>query len=179
MKTVRRPPYPKWNPGYFPCSSLTPLPLSSRRPSVSFGGFGVSLTGLDTLLAGSDFVSIHAPLTSETEGLIDGRRLAMMRPSAYLLNLADAAIVAEEALVAAMREGRIAGAALDVFDTYPLRPDSPLLTLDNAILTPHLGGATEETVRRHSAQMAEDILRFAAGERPINLVNPDTWERRG
>lgn len=140
---------------------------------------GVSLTGLDTLLAGSDFVSIHAPLTSETEGLIDGRRLAMMRPSAYLLNLADAAIVAEEALVAAMREGRIAGAALDVFDTYPLRPDSPLLTLDNAILTPHLGGATEETVRRHSAQMAEDILRFAAGERPINLVNPDTWERRG
>ena len=102
-----------------------------------------------------------------------------MRPTAYLLNLAEAAIVSEDALVGALRDRRIAGAALDVFETHPLRPNSPLLGLDNVVLTPHLGGATRETIERHSHQMADDILRFLAGNRPENLLNPEVWRDGG
>ena len=127
----------------------------------------------------SDFVSIHAPHTPETDGLLDARRLALMRPMSYLVNLSDAAIVSQEALVNALRDKKIAGAALDVFETHPMPPDSPLLGMDNVVLTPHIGGATEETIMRHSRMMADDILRFAAGERPVNLVNPEAWSARG
>ena len=135
----------------------------------------VRQTGLEALLAGSDFVAIHAPRTKETEGLLDARMLGLMRPSAYLLNLSDASIVAEDALVEALRARRLAGAALDVFETHPVQPHSPLLELDNVLLTPHIGGATEETVERHSAMMAEAVMRFLAGVRPEHLVNPEAW----
>ena len=137
---------------------------------------GVSLVGLEELLAGSDFVSIHAPLNSETEGLIDARGLALMKPTALLVNLSDASLVDREALAAALRGGTIAGAALDVFETHPVAPDHPLLALDNTVLTPHVGGATCETVERHSRMMADDILRFLDGDRPVNLVNPAVWD---
>ena len=140
---------------------------------------GVRMAALDGLLAGSDFISIHAPLTQETEGLIDAQRLALMKPTAYLVNLSAAAIVSQEALVAALREKRIAGAAMDVFESHPVAPDSPLLELDDALLTPHLGGATAETVERHSKMMADDILRFLDGERPRNLVNREAWGANG
>lgn len=136
----------------------------------------IRLKDLDEVLAGSDFVSIHAPLTRETEGLIDSRGLALMKPTAYLMNLSDARIVDRGGLVDALESGRIAGAALDVFETHPIAPDHPLLGLDNVILTPHVGGATEETIGRYSKMMADDILRFLDGVRPLNLVNPGVWE---
>ena len=139
---------------------------------------GICLKDVDEVLASSDFVAIHAPLTSETEGLIDARRLALMRPTAYLVNLSDARIVDRDGLVAALQSNSIAGAALDVFETHPIDPNHPLLGLDNVILTPHLGGATEETIERYSRMMADDILRFLDGERPLNIVNPDVWETR-
>ena len=135
-----------------------------------------ALTGLDELLARSDFVSIHAPLNSETEGMLDSRRLALMKSTAYLVNLSDAGIVDRDALAAALEGRKIAGAALDVFETHPITPDHPLLKLENVILTPHLGGATDETIERHSRMMADDVQRFLAGARPKNLVNPDVWE---
>ena len=144
-------------------------------PYASCAPQGTTLAGLEALLTGSDFVAIHAPLTRETDGLLDARLLGLMRPTSYLMNLSDAAIVSEEALVDALRQRRIAGAAMDVFETHPLSPGSPLLSLDNVVLTPHIGGATEETVERHSTAMAGDILRFLAGRRPLNLVNPDAW----
>ena len=137
---------------------------------------GVYLKELDEVLAGSDFVSIHAPLTSQTEGLIDSRGLSLMKPTAYLVNLSDARIVDRGGLVDALESKAIAGAALDVFETHPIAPDHPLLGLDNVILTPHVGGATEETIQRYSKMMADDILRFLDGARPLNLVNPDVWE---
>ncbi len=136
---------------------------------------GVTSLGLDDLLAGSDFVAVHAPLTPETEGLLDSRRLALMKPSSYLVNLSEHAIVVEEALVEALRSGRIAGAALDVFETHPIAPNSPLLSLDNVVLTPHIGGATKETIERHSRMIGDDIRRFVAGRRPERLVNPEAW----
>ena len=146
-------------------------------PYVTAPPKGVRMTELDDLLAASDFVSVHAPRTPETEGLLDAARLSLMKPTAYLVNLSDASIVSEEALAAALREHRIAGAALDVFETHPILPASPLLALDNVVLTPHIGGATEETIERHSKMMTDDIRRFTAGERPVNLVNPTAWRR--
>jgi len=136
----------------------------------------VRMTELDALLASADFVSVHAPRTPETEGLLDAARLSLMKPTAYLVNMSDASIVSEDALAAALREDRIAGAAMDVFETHPILPSSPLLELDNVVLTPHIGGATEETVERHSKMMTDDIRRFIAGERPVNLVNPAAWK---
>ena len=135
----------------------------------------VVMTDLNTVMSESDFVSIHAPLTPETVGLIDTVLLSQMKPTAYLLNLSDSAIVSEDALVGALSKDRIAGAALDVFATHPIDPNSPLLRLNNVIFTPHIGGATAETVDRHSETMAAEILRFVEGRRPVNLVNPEAW----
>ena len=151
----------------------------AHDPYVSAPAEDARLVELDDLLAESDFVSIHAPATEGTRGMIDGRRLGLMKPTAYLVSLSDAAIVDEGALVQALSERRIAGAALDVFETQPIAPDSPLLGLDNVVLTPHLGGATEETIERHSALMADDVFRWLDGERPERLVNPEAWSSRG
>ena len=148
----------------------------AHDPYVDVPPEGVCLRDLDSLLAGSDFVSIHAPLTSETEGLIDSRRLGLMKSTAYLVNLSDARIVEQDSLIGALESRSIAGAALDVFETHPITPEHPLLRLDNVILTPHLGGATEETIERYSKMMADDIVRFLDGERPLNLVNSEVWE---
>lgn len=139
---------------------------------------GVRLADLDEVMARSDFVSVHAPLTGETKGLIDSRRLALMKPTAYLVNLSEARIVDRDGLAGALESGAIAGAALDVFETHPIAPGHPLLALDNVILTPHVAGATAETIERHSEMMASDILRFLDGVRPVNLVNPAAWEDR-
>ena len=154
-------------------SSIAHDPYVTGTPS------DVVLLSLDEVLSRADFLVILAPLTDETEGVIGETQLALMKPSAYLLNLADAAIVSEEALVLALRSGRLAGAAMDVYETHPVPPNSPLLSLDNVVLTPHIGGATAETIERHSTMMARDILRWTAGDRPVNLVNPAAWRANG
>ena len=125
---------------------------------------------LDKLLAQSDFVSLHCPLNAETEGMIGARELALMKPTAFLVNTARAAIVDEAALVTALREKRIAGAGLDVHLVEPLPPNSPWLALPNVILTPHIGGATNDVVRHHSDMIVADVERWLRGERPVNWV---------
>ena len=160
-------------------TSAVGMTVLAHDPYVTSPPRGITHTELDELLAQSDFVAISAPLSPETEGLIDARRLGLMKPSAYIVSLSAAAIVSEEALVAALRQRQIAGLAMDVFETHPISPNSPLLSLNNVVLTPHLGGATDETVARHSKMMADDIRRFCAGRRPQNLVNPDAWKSRG
>ncbi|MCI0439900.1 MAG: hypothetical protein L0177_12320, partial [Chloroflexi bacterium] len=139
----------------------------------------VSIVSLDALCAASDFITLHVPLTPETEKLLDAAKIALMKPSAYLVSTSDASIIDQPALVNALRQNRIAGAAFDVFETHPIAPDSPLLRLDNVIFTPHLGGATQETIQRHSRMMADDILRFLNGQRPEHLVNPEVWKHGG
>ncbi len=132
---------------------------------------------LDELMAQSDFVTLHCPAGPETMGLINSQRIALMKPTAYLVNTASTFIIDGEAIVQALRERRIAGAAFDVYETWPVRPDSPLLELDNVVLTPHIGGATDETVVRHSRMIADDVERFLRGERPKNLLNPKVGDK--
>lgn len=131
---------------------------------------GVSFVGLEELLSRSDFVSIHAALTAGTRGLLGERELSRMKPSAFLVNTARAAIVNEDALLEALRSGRIAGAGLDVYMVEPLPPDSPWLKFDNVLLTPHMGGATADVVRRHSEMILNDLQRWQRGERPLHLL---------
>jgi glyoxylate reductase len=132
-------------------------------------GCGVLHTGampLEQLLERSDFVTLHTPLTPETRGLIDARALARMKPSAYLVNTARGPIVDTAALIAALHERQIAGAALDVTDPEPLPGDHPLLDAPNLIVLPHLGSATHAT-REKMADMAVENLLAALAGRPM------------
>ncbi|MBI4337809.1 MAG: 3-phosphoglycerate dehydrogenase [Chloroflexi bacterium] len=141
---------------------------------------GILGVDLDALLRQSDFVTLHAPETPQTRGMLNAPALALMKPGAYLINTAGAALVEAEALAEALQSGRLSGAAFDVFETAPLPPTSPLLKLNNVVLTPHIGGATDGTGERYSRMVAEDILRFLDGKRPRRLVNPEAWRgRRG
>ena len=127
---------------------------------------GAARRDLDDLLSVSDVVSIHATLTPESTGLIDARRLALMKPTAYLINTARGPIVDERALVGALEGGRIAGAGLDVFDEEPLPPGHPLTRLSNVVLTPHLGWPTDEAYTRF-ADAAADVLLAHLDGRPV------------
>ena len=135
----------------------------------------VRVVQLDELLQRSDFVSIHCPSSPETRNLSGAEELALMKPTAFLVNTARATIVNETALVDSLRAGRIAGAALDVFSVEPLPPHHPLLEIGSVILTPHIGGAPTDVVRRHSWMLTNDILRWQRGKRPVHLLNPDVW----
>jgi lactate dehydrogenase-like 2-hydroxyacid dehydrogenase len=125
--------------------------------------------GLEELLAASDVVSLHCPLTPETRHLIDADRLALMRPSAYLINTARGPVVDEPALVRALQDGVIAGAGLDVFEREPeVHPG--LLELENVVLVPHLGSATIETRTAMATLAAENVVSVLSGKPPLTPV---------
>jgi D-3-phosphoglycerate dehydrogenase len=136
---------------------------------------GVSL---DELFAQSDFVVLACPLTPETKGLASSARIASMRKNAVLVNVSRGPVVDEAAITQALVHRRIRGAALDVFDKQPLTVDHPLMALDNVVLTPHQAGLTVEAVERTSRGAAEETVRLLKGEKPVNLVNPEVWDRR-
>jgi glyoxylate reductase len=125
---------------------------------------------LDDLLAQSDFVALHVPLVAETRYLIDAKRLAQMKPGAYLINMARGPVVDEAALVAALQSGHLAGAGLDVFENEP-QVHPALQTMDNVVLAPHVGGGTQES--RHAARLlcAQNVAAVLRGERPLTPVN--------
>lgn len=139
---------------------------------------GARFVPLETLLRESDVVSINTRLSEKTRGLIGARELAMMKPSAYLVNTARGPIVDEAALVAALRGRGIAGAALDVFDEEPLPGSHPLPALDNVVLTPHVGYVTREAYDAFFGQAVEAILAYLDGKVPPRALNPDVLPRR-
>ena len=132
---------------------------------------------LDQLLAASDIVSLHLRLLDATRGILGARELALLKPTAYLVNTARGPLVDEEALVAALRTRRLAGAALDVFAREPIPRDHPLLALDNVVLTPHVGFVTAETYRAFYGQAAECIGDYLDGRPPAHLLNPEALAR--
>jgi D-3-phosphoglycerate dehydrogenase len=131
----------------------------------------VQLVDLATLLRESDVVSLHARLTPETQHLIGKKELSMMKRTAVLVNTARSGLVDEPALISALAERRIMGAALDVFDTEPLPPGHPLLRLDNVTLTPHLAGSTRDGFRNTPVLMAGFLAKLLRGEEPVPIVN--------
>jgi glyoxylate reductase len=149
----------------------------SHRPKAEAAALGVEAVPLDELLARSDFVSVHVALTEETRGLIGAAALARMRRGAILVNTARGEVVDEEALVAALREGRLAGAALDVYAREPLPTESPLLALENVVLTPHVGSASVATRTRMAELAVDNLLAGLAGERMPRCANPEVYER--
>ena len=142
-------------------------------PEAIVAAAGGSAVPLDALMAASDFVSLHGRLTPQSAGMIGEEQIALMKPTAYLINTARAALLDEEALVRALEARRIAGAALDVFGTEPLPPESPLRRLDNVTLTSHLAGTTRETAERSPRMLVEGIREFLAGGEPVSIVNPE------
>jgi len=130
---------------------------------------GVTLVDLPTLFREADFLSIHCKVSEETKGIVNADAFSRMKKTAVLVNTARASIVDQAALVDALRNKTIAGAALDVYWEEPLPSNHPLLTMDNATLTPHLAGASFDVPERHSEIVVEDILRWAEGKTPYNI----------
>lgn len=144
---------------------------TTRRPDTLPPG--VRAVSLDELASQSDVLVLCCPLTDATRGALSAARIARMRPDAVLVNVSRGPVVDTPALVAALAAGRLAGAALDVFDTQPLPPDHPLFAFDNVILTPHLAGITADSMRRMGLVVAEETLRILDNRLPLNFCNPE------
>lgn len=139
------------------------LAFSPRLTAERAAAAGAELRRLDELLAEADVVSIHASLNAETRGLIDARGIALMKPTAYLVNTARGPIVDEAALIGALAQRRIAGAALDVFDLEPLPAEHPLRRLPNVVLTPHIGWPTDDGYAKFAAAACDALLAYLDG----------------
>ncbi len=138
---------------------------------------GLKFVDLDTLLREADFVSIHVPLTEETYHLIGERELKLMKNTAFLINTSRGKVVDEKALYKALKEGWIAGAALDVFEEEPTPVNNPLLKLENVIVAPHIASATHETRSKMAEMVAQNLIAFFEGKVPPNLVNPEVLKK--
>ncbi len=149
------------------------LPVGSAAPAY------VELVGdLDTLLTQADFLTLHTPLTPETHHLISRRELHLLKPGSYVINASRGPVLDEAALIAALQEGHLAGAGLDVFDPEPPHPDNPLLKMENVIVTPHSAGNTVQGSIRTGQLLVEQVLHILRGERPPDLLNPEAWPGR-
>lgn len=186
----------KWNSAgelYEKCLGIVGLGNVGRRiAEVGAHGFAMRVLGhqrrldavpdfveavaLATLFAEADMIVLACPLTPQTTGLVSADLIGRMKPTACLVNVARGPVVDEGALIAALRDHRIAGAVFDVFTEQPLARDHPYLTLDNVLLTPHLGGLTPESMRRMGVIACEETVRILRGERPVNFVNPEVWD---
>lgn len=139
---------------------------------------GITFKGLEEVFSEADFVTIHVPLTKETYHMIGQRELSMMKETSYLVNTSRGPVINEEALYTALKEGVIRGAAMDVFEKEPIDPDSPLLGLENAVLTPHIASASVETRTKMAIVAANNLVSVLRGEEPPNLVNPEVRKIR-
>ena len=153
---------------------------SAELPPETADEFGLDSLGgsaeLDDLLQDSDFVSVHVPLTPETRHLIDARALSLMKPTAMLVNVARGPVVDQSALLAALQEGHLHSAGLDVFETEPLPIDHPFLEMDNVILTPHKAGATFGSAQRRGSACAENVTRTEQGLTPLyEITSASDW----
>ncbi|TDH38376.1 hydroxyacid dehydrogenase [Pseudohoeflea suaedae] len=138
---------------------------------------GATLASLDEALEAADILVLCCPLNDKTRGMIGRDQLAAMKPDAILVNVARGPVVEEQGLAEALAAGRIAGAALDVFDTQPLPQDHPFMALPNVILTPHMAGITAESMLRMGQGVVHETRAILSGGKPVNFCNPDVWPR--
>jgi len=155
------------------------LAYSPHADPVAARDLGVRLAPLEEVLREADFVSLHCRLTDDTRQLIGAAQLGLMKPTAYFINVARGELVDQAALTAALRQGRIAGAGLDVFAEEPLPADDPLMRLDNVILTPHWSASTTDVWQATGRAMAAGIIRAARGQVPDRVVNAEVLDRPG
>jgi len=148
-----------------------------RRPDFE-KEYGIQFTDINLLFQKADFITINAPLTKETYHLVDEKKLKMMKKTAYLINNARGPIIDEKALYKALKEGWIAGAALDVFEQEPMPMENPLLKLDNVVVAPHISSASYETRSKMAEMVAENLVAFFEGRTPPNLVNPEVMKTK-
>lgn len=134
---------------------------------------GVRFVAIDELVSQSDVIVLCCPLTPQTTGLVSRERIGRMRPNALVVNVSRGPVIDDDALIEALREGRIGGAALDVFATQPLPPDHPYFSFSNVIVTPHMAGITEESMMRMGTGAAEEALRVLSNGLPVNFCNPE------
>ena len=151
-----------------------PVLVSSRSKPADLDG--AEFVSVDDLATRADIIVLCCPLTPETRGLIDARRIGLMKPGAILVNVARGPVIDDDALIAALKAGRVGGAALDVFATQPLPADHPYFAFDNVIVTPHMAGITEESMMRMGTGAAAEVVRILSGELPVNLRNPEAVE---
>lgn len=149
------------------------LAYDAFRDEAFAAAHDISYVSLEELLGQSDFVSLNLLLSEKTRHIINAERLAMMKPSAYLINTARGGVVDSQALYQVLKERRIAGAALDVFEDEPLPMDSPLRALDNLTMTPHVGGSSISSRRTSMVMATENVIRILRGEKPLYIVNPE------
>ena len=150
--------------------ALDAVPPAAPPPGIDDFKYLGGLEALDQLLEQSDVVSLHVPLTPETHHVLDGPALAKLKATALVINVARGALIDQAALVDALRNGRLAGAGLDVYEHEPLSPDDPLMQLDNVVLTPHMAGLTRQTSKRRARCAAENVLSVLGGGEPLNGV---------
>jgi len=136
----------------------------------------IELVSLEQLMKESDFVTIHARLTKETERMIGAELINMMKPTAYLINTSRSALVDEKALYQALKEGRLAGAALDVFDVEPPGRDYPLVTLENVTITPHMAGGSSDAFLNSPKKLSAEIAKLWEGQSSRNLINRELFD---
>ncbi len=138
---------------------------------------GVEYSELPDLLASSDFITVHVPLTPETRHLIGARQFSLMKPTAVFVNTSRGPVVDQQALYVALRDGQIFAAGIDVTEAEPIAPDDPLLTLDNIVIAPHIASASVPTRTRMAMMAAENLLAGLRGEIPPHCVNPEAFRR--
>ena len=141
-------------------------------------GTGVRMVAFDELLATSDYVSLHAPLNNSTRGLFGREAFAKMKPTAYLINTSRGGLVDEGALLEALQQNRVAGAALDVFNPEPPDLSGPLFRDERVLVTPHAAFVSEQSVRQMRTQAMEQVVAVLSGQRPNNVINPQIYSRQ-
>ncbi|HSH47163.1 MAG TPA: D-glycerate dehydrogenase [Halomonas sp.] len=147
---------------------------ASPKPTLE-QALGAERREMGALLEEADIICVTVPLNAETEHLIGAREFALMKPSAIFVNIARGRVVSEADLIAALEEGQIRAAGLDVFEQEPLSPDSPLPHMPNVVALPHIGSATRETRDAMAQRAVDNITRALQGKRPVSLVNEDAW----
>jgi D-3-phosphoglycerate dehydrogenase len=160
------------------CLGLRVLGYDPYLKPETVTALGIEPVGLEELLHASDYVSLHCPLTDETRHLIGQAQLALMKPSAYLINMARGPIVDQAALYQALAGSTIKGAALDVLEQEPPAPDEPLLKLDNVIFTPHAASWTLEAVVQLRRETTQNALTVLAGNLPRSIVNRNALDKK-